>query len=176
MDQLEKDICRAIEEKNLRRIMESAENEIANHNKVHFRSTRITRWACSIAASLVVILSLPYMYASYIVCPQVASPHMILSEDAIPGMFRGDDNDQYMELMREFEDSANHERYDEALKTLDAASELTDCPELIQYNRALIYVRQGKYFKAKKILKVIANDDNELSSKAKGMLEELRLF
>ena len=83
------------------------------------------------------------------------------------GLSRGDDDS-----LAKIYEAIDNESYEEAIQLIDACED-EQYADMLQWYKAVCYMRDGKYFKAKKLLKKIAASDRDFAEDAKKALEDL---
>lgn len=83
------------------------------------------------------------------------------------GLSRGDDDS-----LTKIYQAIDNKNYQLATQLIDACEE-EQYADMLQWYKAVCYMRDGKYFKAKKLLKEIAASDSDFAEDAKAALEAL---
>jgi hypothetical protein len=83
------------------------------------------------------------------------------------GLSRGDDD-----RMAEIYNAINNENYELAIQLINACED-EQYADMLQWYKAVCYMRYGKYLKAKKLLEDIAASDSDFAEDAKTALEAL---
>ena len=83
------------------------------------------------------------------------------------GLSRGDDNS-----LAKIYDAIDNKNYELAIQLIDDCED-EQYADMLQWYKAVCYMRDGKYFKAKKLLKEIAASDSDFAEDAKAALEAL---
>lgn len=130
--------------------------------KIHRRKVfRIRLSSGAIAACLLIAFGLHFhiasLYENYggsIVIEQV-------------GLNRGDDDS-----LAQIYDAIEDNNYEEAIQLIEACED-EQYADMLQWYKAVCYMRDGKYIKAKKLLEEIATSDSDFAEDAKAALEAL---
>ena len=83
------------------------------------------------------------------------------------GLSRGDDDS-----LAKIYQAIDNKNYQLATQLIDACKE-EQYADMLRWYKAVCYMRDGKYFKAKKLLKEIAASDSDFAEDARKALEEL---
>lgn len=119
----------------------------------------------AIAACLLIAFGL-HLYTAPSYAPSYENNRESIEIEQI-GLSRGDDDS-----LAKIYEAIDNESYEEAIQLIDACED-EQYADMLQWYKAVCYMRDGKYFKAKKLLKKIAASDSDFAEDAKKALEDL---